>query len=77
MTAFLLQYELNLVEEDRELSLCSLPDDLVINDVVAMNQYVTKSDDLLPIANSRRNGRIGFNQPIQRFANDFKLPLNT
>lgn len=76
MLALLPEQGLNLVVEKGELVPRCIPDDLVLDNVVAVNQDIAKSDDLSPVANPRRNGRVRLGKAVQRFADDLKLTFN-
>ena len=67
---------LHLLLKPRQVALDDLPHACVIDDVVAVNQQIAKSDDVIMLGDASGSGRIIAADAIKRFADDLKVAFN-
>jgi len=63
-------------DQNRQMAGYGVPDDGFIHDIIAMNQYITESDNAAGLGDSVENFVICMPNPVQSLADDFKIPLN-
>jgi hypothetical protein len=63
-------------QEPRQAVANGVPDDLVIDRRVSVDQNLVKRDDLWQIRQLRGDGRVDPTQSDKRFANDFELAFD-
>lgn len=67
---------LDIVQQRGNLVLDRAPDERVIDEVVAVNEDVAKSDDLPVVADAGGGLRIMLREPPDCFADDLEIPLD-
>jgi hypothetical protein len=67
---------LHLLLKPRQVLLDDLPDARVIDHVVAVNQQIAKSDDVIMLGDASSSGRISAADAIKRFTDDLKVAFN-
>jgi hypothetical protein len=73
---FLTRKRFNIVDQQREFVGNHIPDDRVRDDVLAVNDDVAKSDDLLELANLPGGFGRQPSEPLERLANYLELSLS-
>ena len=62
--------------EQREVFGYDIPNNGIFNEVISVNQDIAKRDDTLALADLTSYIRSGLDKTVQRFADNFKLPLD-